>query len=107
MERRKDTAHELPAPHFPLQIAPQDAQQLLVLAGQDDVDFEKLATAMDAYGLIAGIMIRAANSVSLGAVQQVRSLRHALAILGLQRIRTMLSDLTTQPSQNERARVAS
>jgi HD-like signal output (HDOD) protein len=66
---------------------------LIRLASDNDVDFAELESELTSHPGIAGLVQRAANAVSMGTVHEVRSLRHALAILGLERVRAILFQL--------------
>ncbi|SFI36254.1 HDOD domain-containing protein [Planctomicrobium piriforme] len=103
MDLRTHLPHEIPAPHFPSPISAADVQAILDLVQTDDADLQKLVAALEARPPIAGLVTRAVNSVSLGSMQQVRSLRHAVAILGLQRVRQLMIDLKVSTQSSPRS----
>ncbi|WP_437227748.1 HDOD domain-containing protein [Planctomicrobium sp. SH661] len=103
MEIRKDVSHDLSAPHFPFQPSLEDVNIVIDIASDDDVSFELIATVMQSRPAIAMAMIKTANSASFGAPRQIRSLRHALALMGLHRIRNLLAEMKME-AQSERSR---
>jgi HD-like signal output (HDOD) protein len=106
MEHRNHSAHDIPAPHFSTQPSREDLQELLELVQTDEVDFDDIVQKLENRGLISATLIRTANSIGVGSIHQARSLKHALAILGLRRIREVLRALLDD-SDKERARIAS
>jgi HD-like signal output (HDOD) protein len=106
MEHRNDPAHEIQPPHFSTQVSREDVQALLELVQDDDVSFDNVVKGLENRGLISATLIRTANSIGVGSTHQARSLKHALAILGLRRIREILRQLLEE-SEKDRARIAS
>lgn len=88
MEHRHDHRHELAAPHFANRISLDDAQAIVDITANEQVHFDALLHALEGRDALAGLYWRRATSIGVG-IQNVRSLRHALAILGLQRIRAI------------------
>lgn len=100
MANRRDNAHALHGPHFQNLPSLEDVQHLITVAFQDDVNFETLACEISECSHVDEYITRAANAVSLGTLYEIRSLRHALAILGLDRIRDILSALKDDVSRS-------
>jgi HD-like signal output (HDOD) protein len=103
MERRDDFPHDIPAPHFAPRFSLEEVQLLLRVINDDDVSFEQIARSLEPRGPIAALFTRTANSAGLGAGQPVRSVRHALSILGLQRIRQIVSQLLVAAAEERAA----
>lgn len=92
MEFREDAAQRIGAPHFSTRSAEEDWLRMLRLASNEDISFERLAQEMERCAGIPFALIRAANSAVVGVGTEVRSLRHALALLGLRRIQDILAE---------------
>ena len=101
MERRRDEAHAVKPPHFQTLPSLGEVQLLIDLTFNEDVDFEVLAAEVAARASIKALVFRAANGIGIGAVREIRSLRHALAILGLARVRELLYALRSDVSQSQ------
>lgn len=93
MEIRQDVTHELAAPHFPLLPRLEDVTEILTLVNDEEVSFNQIAKAMESRPIMAANIIRAVNSVSLATARPVRSLRHALTLMGLRSIRQLLAEM--------------
>lgn len=102
MTLRHDAPHPVAPPHFSTQPDPADVRALLRLASDDEVSFAKLGDALAEQGAVAFAFLRAASSIGEGAGQPIRSVRHALALLGLQRTRMLLLELQDQMSQEQK-----
>lgn len=101
MERRHDVPHGIPAPHSS-PVSRADVQAVLQVLQDEDVDYDTIAAALEGRPGIASLLQRLASSIGLGAGQPVRSMRHALAILGLQRIRSTVASLSRGAEDRER-----
>ncbi|WP_437204115.1 HDOD domain-containing protein [Planctomicrobium sp. SH664] len=102
MTIRRDAAHRQAAPHFDVRPALQDLDELLAFTTDDDVSFARLERELGSRPLIAAHLMRSATSAGLGAYE-VRSLRHALALLGMKRIRETLRQLQEKAQPERRA----
>ncbi|HWL07896.1 MAG TPA: HDOD domain-containing protein [Planctomicrobium sp.] len=90
MEMRRHSAHALPPPHL-LQTVPSDViADALALLEDDDVDFIKLARVIESHPGMSALIIRTANSVTIGNPQPLQSIRHAMAFLGIRGLREAL-----------------
>ena len=102
MERRHDAAHGQLAPHLFSKLKADDLRSLSRLAYDDDVSYEMLVEVLQFHPLVGSVLRRAASSIGVGAGQPIRSMRHALAILGLARIRATLDQLVVNAEENSR-----
>ncbi len=93
MGMRNHSAHQIPAPHLLLNVPQETLDGVLRLLDDDDVDFVKLARSIEAHAALAAIIIREVNSVTVGNHQPIESIRHAIALLGLRRIRESLESV--------------
>jgi|GEM_PF-1898776 HD-like signal output (HDOD) protein len=96
MSLKSHLAHELPAPHFPAPYSFEELQILLDLISNDETDLRMIVEAMEARPAIASRVEREVNSVGLGSNVQIRTLRHAITVLGMRRVRDLLLDLRLQ-----------
>lgn len=93
MEMRHDSPQPVKAPHFQTSISAADLQRLILMANDDNIDYRVLARAMEPHSAVLLMLHRTANSVSYGIARQPDSIQHALAILGLDRVRALLHSL--------------
>jgi HD-like signal output (HDOD) protein len=93
MEFRRDDAQQIAPPHRRAQISEADVLEVLQLVSNDNVNFDDLVETLKTQPALAQMFLRWANSIGLGARLPPRSLRHALVILGLRRIREILFQL--------------
>lgn len=90
MALRKDEAQGLNPPHFQPLPSLREVQSLIDLLRNEEVDFELLSAEFAGCPGIEPLMLQAANAVGVGMVREINSLRHAVAILGLNRVRAIL-----------------
>jgi len=102
MEVRKDFSHELAAPHFVAFPTPEEIEVLLMLAGDEENSIQKIARVIGGRPMVSAAIMQAVNSVSTGTGRQIRSLRHALAMMGLERVREILIDLQQKSIQEHK-----
>jgi diguanylate cyclase (GGDEF)-like protein len=69
---------------------PAIAVQVLELTKQDDVDLAKIAKLISKDPALAGKILRTVNSSFYGRSQNVGTISHALVILGLQSVKTLV-----------------
>src|SRR2546429_185129 len=65
------------------------ANQVLSLSSDPDIDLKRLAKVMEADPAFAAEVLFLANSSLFGFTSQMHVLRHAVAILGLERIKAL------------------
>lgn len=106
MDGREDPRQALGAPHFNTRSSRDEILRILQLAASDEVSFDRLTEAMEGCAGVPFAVIRAANSALIGAPQEVRSLRQAIVMLGLRRIRGVLAEQLEQVTSERRERVA-
>lgn len=105
MATRHDPSQPVGAPHFSPVPSLEEVESLIRLASDSEVDFADLACELESRPGISSLIHRTANSVGMGTVREVRSLRHALAILGLQRVRAILFQVREDVSKGAGSRV--
>jgi HD-like signal output (HDOD) protein len=93
MEWRRDFSHELAAPHMSLQPTLEHLTYILSILDDEELGFNQLASAIETRPLVAGAIIREANSVSVASGRPVKTVRYALVLLGVRRVRSLLTDL--------------
>lgn len=89
---------QLPLPaqtHKPWAVArlrpfPPVAAKLLRVVSTDDVVFHKVAELIRADAVFSGEVLRLANSPLLGCRREVVSILHAMALLGLERLKSLV-----------------
>jgi len=96
MELRRHSSHQIPAPHLLQSVPEEDVATILERLEDDDLSFHEFSRSLVPHPAIAAAIIRAVNSVSLGNQQPVQSLRHALTLLGLNRTRSVLQELSQE-----------
>src|ERR671927_348800 len=69
---------------------PAIALQVLDLAQKDDVDMAKIARTISKDPALSGKILRTVNSSFYGRSQAVSTISHALVILGLQSVKTLV-----------------
>jgi len=106
MERRHDRPHELASPHFSMHPLLADVQEMIEMCQDDHLPLQELARFMGQRPIVEATILRAANSVLIGSSRQVQSVRHALVLMGMERVRTLLDELK-QIAMEERARIHS
>ena len=82
LRQRLEACSDLPA-------LPPVAAHILELCRQDDLDLKQVADTIAGDGALAGIILRLVNSPVFGLRQQIRSTSHAIALLGLNAVRTL------------------
>jgi len=82
LRQRLDACSDLPA-------LPPVAARVLELCRQDDLDLKQVADTIAGDHALAGIILRLVNSPVFGLRQQIRSTSHAIALLGLNAVRTL------------------
>jgi diguanylate cyclase (GGDEF)-like protein len=82
LRQRLDACSDLPA-------LPPVAARVLELCRQDDLDLRQVADTIAGDHALAGIILRLVNSPVFGLRQQIRSTSHAIALLGLNAVRTL------------------
>lgn len=90
---RRDFSHELSAPHMSLQPTLEHLEHILSIMDDDELGFDQLARSIDTRPLVSGAIIREANSASVASGRPVKTVRYALVLLGLERVRSLLIDL--------------
>jgi len=102
MEVRKDFSHELAAPHFVAFPTPEEIETLLMLAGDEEISIHQIARTIGGRPMVTAAIMQAVNSVSTGTGRPIRSLRHALAMMGLERLREILIELQQKAIQEHK-----
>src|SRR6478672_700253 len=69
---------------------PAIALQVLELAQKEDVDIAEIARVISKDPALAGKILRTVNSSFYGRSQHVSTVSHALVILGLQSVKTLV-----------------
>src|SRR6516162_5288656 len=69
---------------------PSVAVQVLELAQQSDVDITQIARIISKDPALSGKILRTVNSSFYGRSQHVSTISHALVILGLQSVKTLV-----------------
>src|SRR5580658_6271086 len=69
---------------------PSIAVQVLELAGKPDVDIAEIARIISKDPALSGKILRTVNSSFYGRSQHVGTISHALVILGLQSVKTLV-----------------
>ena len=82
LRQRLEACSDLPA-------LPPVAARILELCRQDDLDLKQVADTIAGDRALAGIIVRLVNSPVFGLRQQIRSTSHAIALLGLNAVRTL------------------
>lgn len=100
---RRDEPHELASPHILLHPQVDEVLEIIDVASDDDISFGHLAREMRAHPAIAAAVIRAANAANLGNSQQTRSLSHALGMIGMYRIRSLLAEMEIEARLRQQA----
>ncbi|WP_437187493.1 HDOD domain-containing protein [Planctomicrobium sp. SH668] len=103
METLRHNGHAPTRPHFSPRPPLDDLHAMLEIVQEDDVDFYRLAAVMERSPLLSTTIIRAANSVEHGSTRQVKTMRHALILIGLVRIRAILQNLLPTAVKTEQA----
>lgn len=89
--RRIDQPERLTAPHqLP---AFQDLQRLMNAIQDEEVDFTNFCDALTDVPQVKKLILRDARSILAGRGNRIETVKHAVAMLGLRRIRLMLSQL--------------
>lgn len=89
--RRIDEPHSLHAPHsLP---AFRQLQAMIELTQKEDVPIRKLCELLESDDAAASRVMRAARSIRLGRHRPVDKLSHAISLLGLRRVQTLLKTL--------------
>lgn len=86
------------APDYQPPVLPAVALELMALARQPDVTFPKVAALLESDPVLAGQLLRLVQSPVYRRSQAVRSLEHAVSVLGLRAV----SDLFLQVSLSAR-----
>lgn len=90
--RRIDQAERLSAPHqLP---AFQDLQRLSNAIRDEEVDFTKFCETLGEVPQVKNLILRDARSILAGSGNRIETVRHAVAMLGLRKIRMMLNQLS-------------
>lgn len=93
MERRKDASHEPVGPHFQMFPTVEEVGEILLMADNDRIRLQQIAEAIESRPMIAAAVMKTVNAVSVGAPRQIHSVRHALAMIGMQRVREILLEV--------------
>lgn len=93
MELRKETSHDLIGPHFPVFPTVEEVADLLAMAGDETIRLQQIARAIEGRPMIAAAVMRTVNAASLGTTRPIQSVRHALAMMGMERTRTILLEM--------------
>ena len=68
---------------------PAVAHRILAVVGKDDVDYDELASLAKMDPSFSVELLRLANSAMFGVRREVKSLAHAIVLVGTQRIKTI------------------
>ncbi len=90
-ERPRKPIEELPIPAFP-----PVAIRVLQLVSDDDVEIKEVLDLMRGDPAFSAEILRRANSPAYGFKSQIESLQHALAVLGLRRIKVISMTVATR-----------
>ncbi len=90
--RNHHQAHEIQQPHFLSNIPQEELEYVLELLSDENVNLRDVVSRLQAHPSLGVLIIRAVNAVKLGTQQNVRSLQHAISLLGLDRTRQILVD---------------
>lgn len=95
LNRRIDGPHKGPEPVVEFRIA-----ELLRMLDRDDVDFRQFSAALAGNKRAAERILRTVQSIAFGRYRSIESLQHAVALIGLRRVRASLVQLRQheQPS---------
>lgn len=88
--QRFDSRHPVAGPH---QIDRNTLRQLIEITGQEDVDLMSIAEILNQFPGVAVQIRRQARSMAFNTKPQVENeneLRHAIALIGLRRLRAIL-----------------
>lgn len=96
--RRFDNKHQVPAPHTLPDF--RVLQALTELTNIDDLDYEEFCQAAETEPVIIHRIMRAARAIRAGRENGVEELRHAIAIIGLRRVKEILEKISRDVQQN-------
>lgn len=92
VKHRIDQAERLSAPHqLP---AFQDLQRLSNAIEDEEADFKKFCETVGEVPQVKNLIFRDARSILAGRGSRIETIRHAVAMLGVRRIRGMLAQLS-------------
>lgn len=98
VHRRIDQAERLAAPHqLP---AFRDLQRLMNAIQDEEVDFTKFCDVLGDVPQVKNLILRDARSILSGRGNRIETVKHAVAMLGLRKIRLMLNQLA-EPYEGE------
>ena len=70
------------------------------LARSEDLDYDHFCEAIDGESAITSDIMRAARLAALGREDGIRDLRHAVAMIGLRQVRSILEKLINRVQQD-------
>lgn len=91
IQRRIDQPQQLAPPHqLP---AFRDLQMLINAIQDEEVDFAQFCVVLGDVPHVKKLILRDAQSILAGRTNRIENLKHAVAMLGLRKIRLMLAQL--------------
>ncbi len=83
-----------------LPVIPQVMQRFSELTSNPDVPVSDVARLISSDGTLTSMLLKFANSAAVGTPGQVKSVQHAITLLGLRRLKTAVLSLSFQQAFN-------
>lgn len=100
IKRRIDRPQELGPP---VQLpAFRELQKLMSAIADENVDFTEFCTALRDVPQVKKVILRDAHSALSGRVNRIENLKHAVAMLGLNKVRAILAQLAEPYEERQR-----
>ncbi|MEZ6126761.1 MAG: HDOD domain-containing protein [Planctomycetaceae bacterium] len=91
-QRRLDERHELPAPFLLPSL--KKLRPMMEMTHREDLDFGEFAAVVEQEAEVASRILREARSIAAGRDYRVDGVQHAVAMIGMSRVRRILETLT-------------
>ncbi|WP_437192230.1 HDOD domain-containing protein [Planctomicrobium sp. SH527] len=99
--RNHHQPHEISQPHFLSNVPREELEYVLELLSDEGVNLKDVVSRLQVHPALAVLIIKSVNAVKLGNQQNIRSLQHAIGLLGLDRTKQLLIDSIAEANERQ------